>query len=117
MSSNVVLSGLARRLLLDGVVTEPVIRSATETAQKQKIPLVTYLVQNKVAPARAIALAASEEFGTPLLELDSISADALPKGLVNEKLVRKHRALPLFKKVSVNGAFEENTHCSKVRTW
>lgn len=98
MSSNVVLSGLARRLLVDGVVTEPAIRTATETAQKQKIPLVTYLVQNKVAPARAIAIAASEEFGTPLLELDSISPDALPKGLVNEKLVRKHRALPLYKR-------------------
>lgn len=98
MSSNVILSGLARRLLLDGAAPEPAIRAAAETAQKQKIPLVTYLVQNNVVPARAIAVAASEEFGTPLIELDSIAADALPKGLVNEKLVRKHRALPLFKR-------------------
>lgn len=98
MSSNVVLSGLARRLLLDGVVNEPAIKTATETAQKQKIPLVTYLVQNNVASSRAIAVAASEEFGTPIFELESISPDALPKGLVNEKLVRKHRALPLFKR-------------------
>ncbi|NPU91792.1 MAG: type IV-A pilus assembly ATPase PilB [Gammaproteobacteria bacterium] len=98
MSSNVILSGLARRLLLDGAAPEPAIRAAAETAQKQKIPLVTYLVQNNVVPARAIAVAASEEFGTPLIELDSIATDALPKGLVNEKLVRKHRALPLFKR-------------------
>lgn len=98
MSANVILSGLARRLLLDGAVTEQVIKTATETAQKQKIPLVTYLVRNSVVPARAVALAASEEFGTPLVELEAISSDALPKGLVNEKLVRKHRALPLFKR-------------------
>ena len=98
MSSNVILSGLARRLLLDGVVTEAAIKSASETAQKQKIPLVTYLVQNNVAPARVIAVAASEEFGTPLIELESIAGDVLQKGLVNEKLVRKHRALPLFKR-------------------
>jgi len=98
MSTNVILSGLARRLLLDGAAPEPAIRAAAETAQKQKIPLVTYLVQNNVVSARAIAIAASEEFGTPLIELDSITPDALPKGLVNEKLVRKHRALPLFKR-------------------
>ena len=98
MSTNVILSGLARRLLLDGAAPEPAIRAAAETAQKQKIPLVTYLVQNNVVPARAIAVAASEEFGTPLIELESIAPDALPKGLVNEKLVRKHRALPLFKR-------------------
>lgn len=98
MSTNVILSGLARRLLLDGAAPEPAIRAAAETAQKQKIPLVTYLVQNNVLSARAIAVAASEEFGTPLIELDAIATDALPKGLVNEKLVRKHRALPLFKR-------------------
>lgn len=98
MSSNVILSGLARRLLLDGAAPDAAIRAAAETAQKQKIPLVTYLVQNNVVPARAIAVAASEEFGTPLIELESIAPDALPKGLVNEKLVRKHRALPLFKR-------------------
>lgn len=98
MSTNVILSGLARRLLLDGAAPEPAIRAAAETAQKQKIPLVTYLVQNNVVSARAIAVAASEEFGTPLIELDAIATDALPKGLVNEKLVRKHRALPLFKR-------------------
>ena len=59
MSSNVILSGLARRLLLDGAAPEPAIRAAAETAQKQKIPLVTYLVQNNVVSSRAIALAAS----------------------------------------------------------
>ncbi|AUM14109.1 type IV-A pilus assembly ATPase PilB [Ketobacter alkanivorans] len=92
------LSGLAKKLLNEGVIAEDAIRSASETAHKQKIPLVTYLVQNNLVPARTIALAASDEFGTPLIELDSMSQDAYPKELVNEKLVRKHRALPLFKR-------------------
>ena len=92
------LSGLARKLLSEGVVPEDAIRSASETAHKQKIPLVTYLVQNNIVPARAIASAAAEEFGTPIIELDSLSTDVLPKELVNEKLVRKHRALPIFKR-------------------
>ncbi|MEE2729202.1 MAG: type IV-A pilus assembly ATPase PilB [Pseudomonadota bacterium] len=92
------LSGLAKKLLHEGAIAEDAIRNASETAQKQKIPLVTYLVQNNLIPARTIALAAAEEFGTPLLELDSMSADAFPKELVAEKLIRKHRALPLFKR-------------------
>lgn len=92
------LSGLARKLLADGAADEHVIREAAETAIKQKIPLVTYLVQNNIVPARTISVAASEEFGTPILELDSLSPDTLPKELVAEKLVRKHRSLPIFKR-------------------
>ncbi|MCP5017728.1 MAG: type IV-A pilus assembly ATPase PilB [Ketobacter sp.] len=92
------LSGLAKKLLSEGDIAEDAIRKASETAHKQKIPLVTYLVQNNLVPARTIALAASEEFGTPLIELDAMAQDAFPKELVNEKLVRKHRALPLFKR-------------------
>jgi len=92
------LSGLAKKLLNEGAIAEEAIRNASDTAQKQKIPLVTYLVQNNLIPARTIALAASDEFGTPLIELDSMSPDAFPKELVAEKLIRKHRALPLFKR-------------------
>ncbi|MVF11188.1 type IV-A pilus assembly ATPase PilB [Ketobacter sp. MCCC 1A13808] len=92
------LSGLAKKLLNEGLVQEETIKTASETAQKQKIPLVTYLVQNSILSARAIANAAAEEFGTPIIELDALSPDALPKELVNEKLVRKHRALPIFKR-------------------
>ena len=92
------LSGLAKKLLNDGAIADDAIRNASDTASKQKIPLVTYLVQNNLVPARTIALAAAEEFGTPLIELDAMSVDAFPKELVAEKLVRKHRALPLFKR-------------------
>ena len=92
------LSGLAKKLLHEGAIAEDAIRNASETAQKQKIPLVTYLVQNNLIPARTIALAAAEEFGTPLIELDAMSTDSFPKELVAEKLIRKHRALPLFKR-------------------
>ena len=98
MNTSVNLSGLARKLLNEGHVPEDEIISAAQTAHKQKIPLVTYLVQNAVVPARTISMAASEEFGTPILELDAIATDVLPKELVSEKLVRKHRALPLFKR-------------------
>ena len=43
------LSGLPRRLVQDGIVTEEVIQEAAEAARKAKIPLVAYLVANEKA--------------------------------------------------------------------
>lgn len=92
------LPGLARRLANEGIIAHEKIAEAVLAANKQKIPLISYLVQNKIAEARVIALLASEEFGVPVVDLDAINTDSFPKDLVNEKLVRKHRVLPLFKR-------------------
>ena len=40
------LSGIARRLVIDGTIAEDDARRAIEASNKQKIPLVSYLVQN-----------------------------------------------------------------------
>jgi len=45
-----------------------------------------------------IALAAADEFGVPLLDLDALDLAELPLNLVDEKLVSKHRALPIFRR-------------------
>lgn len=92
------LPGLARRLANEGVVNIEKIADAVSTANKQKIPLISYLVQNKIAEARLLATLASEEFGVPVIDLDAVNVDSFPKDLVNEKLIRKHRVLPLFKR-------------------
>lgn len=68
------ISGLPRRLVQDGIVSEEVVIEATETARKEKVPLVAYLVANDKADSRAIAVAASHEFGVPLVEaLESVA--------------------------------------------
>ena len=92
------LSGLPRRLVQDGIVTEEVIQEATEAARKEKLPLVAYLVANGKADSRAIAVAASHEFGVPLLDLDAIEIDIDTLRAVDQKLVNKHRVLPLIKR-------------------
>lgn len=92
------LPGLARRLVNEGVLNHEKALDAVQAANKQKIPLISFLVQNKLAEARMLAASASEEFGIPLVDLDSLSSDLFPKELVSEKLIRKHRALPLFKR-------------------
>ncbi len=92
------LSGLPRRLVQDGIVTEEVVQEATVAARKEKLPLVAYLVANGKADSRAVAVAASHEFGVPLLDLDAIEIDLDTLRAVDQKLVNKHRVLPLIKR-------------------
>ncbi len=92
------LSGLAKRLVLDGLLADDIALEAHKQALKKHEPFVTYLVGNKILDGSSIASAACQEFGIPLLDLDAMDLDAAPVSLVDEKLIRQHRSLPLFKR-------------------
>ncbi|MCB1788643.1 MAG: type IV-A pilus assembly ATPase PilB [Gammaproteobacteria bacterium] len=92
------LGGLARRLVQDGLLTEEQAGAATETAGSAGLPLVSVLVREGFVASRDVALAASMEYGVPLFDLDAIDPAAMPPNLVEEKLIRKHHALPLIKR-------------------
>ena len=92
------LSGLPRRLVQDGIITEEAVQTASEAARKAKEPLVSYLVDNEMADARAIAVAASHEFGVPLIDIDAIEIEVETLRAVDQKLLTKHRVLPLVKR-------------------
>lgn len=98
--SPVPLPGLIRRLIAEGQLSHEKAAEAVQNASKQKASLVSFLVQNKLVDAKGLAVSTSEEFGVPVVDIDAISPDSFPKELVNEKLIRKHRALPLFKRGS-----------------
>lgn len=90
--------GLAQQLISDGVVSEANMKTAQVESQQQKIGLVPYLVDNKLADAYHLAQMLSQAFGDPLFDLDALNVDIIPKDLVDEKIVRKFNALPLFKR-------------------
>ena len=92
------LAGLPRRLVQDGIVSEAQLAEASEAAKKDKVPLVAYLVNEDIANARAIAVAASHEFGVPLLDLDAIELDIDCVRAVDQTMINKHRVLPLVKR-------------------
>ena len=71
---------------------------ALNGARERKISVVTQLVTSGAANARDIAIAASTEFGVPLFDLDALSIDVETIRLVSDKLLAKHRVLPLFKR-------------------
>ena len=90
------LSGLARRLVEDNLLEEDKAREATEEARKNRVPFVTHLVQSEIVAPKDIAMSASEEFGTPLLDLNTLDPEVIPKNLVDEKLIRANHARPIF---------------------
>jgi len=92
------LSGLAKRLVMDGLLAEELAADTQQKALKSREPFVSYLVVNKILDSSSIASSACQEFGTPLFDLNAMDLDAAPVSLVDEKLIRQHHTLPLFKR-------------------
>jgi type IV pilus assembly protein PilB len=92
------LGGLPQRLVQDGVVEESAMLEALNASKEKRTSVVTQLVTSGAANARDIAIAASSEFGVPLFDLESVSTDPETIRLVSDKLLAKHRVLPLFRR-------------------
>ncbi len=90
------LSGLSRRLVQDGLVQEDVVLQALKAAEGQRGGLVSHLVEQGLVEARKIAIAASTEFGVPLLDLDALEIDLDTVRVIDQRLLAKHRVLPLM---------------------
>ncbi|WP_419534793.1 type IV-A pilus assembly ATPase PilB [Endozoicomonas sp.] len=98
--ANKPLTGLAARLLADQLMDEAAIHEAEAAAAKANKPLSRYLLEKKLVDAKALMLATAEEFGLPVIDLSAFDKEHFAKDLVQEKLVRKHHALPLIKRGS-----------------
>ena len=94
------ITGIARRLVLDGAMDEAAARKAMDAATAAKVPLATYIADKRLANPAALAAAYSMEFGMPLVDPLAIDPSQSAIRLVKEELVRKHQALPLFKRGS-----------------
>jgi type IV pilus assembly protein PilB len=90
------LIGLPMRLVTDGLVSEAQAREAVDFAQQKKVPFVSVIADKKWLPDLQIAIAASEEFGVPLLDLAALDLESIQPDLVNEKIIQTHHVLPLM---------------------
>src|SRR6202451_2950602 len=97
-TSRVALGGLAQRLVQDGLLDENAMQDAIAKSKEKRLSLVTHLVTSNLATARDIAISASNEFGVPLLDLDAVAIDMDAVRAVSDKLMQKHRVLPLMKR-------------------
>ncbi len=100
VATSIRLSGLARRLVDEGLLSEQDADNAQQAAKEAKLALVSYLVSNKIVSSKNIASVASQEFGVPLFDIETMNFDLAATDLIQEKLIRKHNALPLYQRGS-----------------
>ncbi len=89
------IGGLALRLVRDNLLSTSDAERIQSEATTQKVPFVTQLVQSKKLDSTTVAKVASDEFGVPLFDIAALDLETAPVELVNEKIINRHRVLPL----------------------
>ncbi|MFN9212064.1 MAG: type IV-A pilus assembly ATPase PilB [Betaproteobacteria bacterium] len=95
------LTGLARALVQQGKLRPDRAEALARQAAQSKTQFLDALLaaqDREGLDAREIARIAAQTFGHPLLDLDAIVPDALPKDLIDRKLVSSLRVLALAKR-------------------
>ena len=95
------LTGLARRLLREGIVSRDALTEALRASREQSASLVACLVSTGRGDAGRIAVAAAREFGVPALDLDALEPEPAASGLIPQELLEQYRVLPLMRKAHV----------------
>lgn len=98
MSNTPPLTGLVRQLVAAELLDERTAAQAQAQALRNQIPLISYLVQNKIASSRNILEVASDQFGLPYFDLNTLDKDIQARDAIAEKLCRQHRVMPLYKR-------------------
>src|SRR5690242_2235894 len=92
------LTGMARRLVSEGVLPEADVRKAVADSAQQKTSLAAWLLDHGLVESARLTQVASAEFGMPMIDVSSLAAASMPVNLISEALMTKHQALPLFKR-------------------
>ena len=89
-------SSLLSALSKHDIIPSEMIDKISSDFIEQEKPFIRYLVQDKHFNAGKIASVLSKSFGFPLINLNQFDTSLVPEGVRNEKLIRKHNALPLY---------------------
>jgi len=92
------LTGLARRLVSEGLLPEADARRAVQESGQQRVTLTSWLLDQNLVDGLRLLRLASAEFGMPMLDAAAVNPAQLPVNLISEALLTKHRALPLFRR-------------------
>ena len=100
IAAQINLSGLARQLVGKGLLSEAVARRAETNAERENLSLIRYLVRNRMVSAKDIAQSCAQDFGLPLIDLDTVDLDEVATDQAYRSIIEKHHVLPLFKRGS-----------------
>ena len=91
-------SGFIRRLVEDGHITVANMQNAVDTAKKTQQDIVAHLIEQHRLTPLTIAESISLEFGEPLFDLAVYDPISLPPEITDNKLIQKHRVVPLIQR-------------------
>ena len=92
------LTGMARRLVSEGLLPEDDVRKAMVDSTQHKVPLGAWLLDRNLVENAQLTRVLSLEFGMPMMDVTSLNPSTLPLDLISEALMTKHQALPLFRR-------------------
>jgi type IV pilus assembly protein PilB len=92
------LSGMARRLVSEGLLPEADVRKAVADSSQQKKTLTAWLLDQGLIDNSRLAQIASAEFGMPMMDVNALAPTTMPLSLISQELISKHQALPLLKR-------------------
>ncbi len=94
-ATSIKLSGLARMLVQENLLTESEANIIQGQANTVKSPFVTQAILSRKISAEKIAETSSRSFGFPYLNLDAFNADYLPVKSIDLKLMQANRVIAL----------------------
>ncbi|NQZ48933.1 MAG: type IV-A pilus assembly ATPase PilB [Moritella sp.] len=89
-------SGLAHSLVAHSYLDVEEIPQLLQSAKQEGKAFTTYIVDNNIIDSQVLAQLLEREYGVPLLDLDTFNLEEIPDNLLNEKLIDKHHALPIY---------------------
>jgi len=93
-------SGLPRALLQAGKLSQQQIEVLQRDASNERIPFIDHLIRSGEMDAKALALFCAMHFGCPLLDLGALDVQALPKNIIDDRLMQSQRVVALAKRAN-----------------
>ncbi len=89
------LTGLCRAMVTQGLLSPEEGENLQNQSRSSGETFIAHLLRSRRFRADQIAAFASVTFGLPFFDLNAIDVNALPKGVVDPKLLTKNRVLPI----------------------
>jgi type IV pilus assembly protein PilB len=90
------ISGLASSLAARGLLPLDKLQQITTAAANDRKSLVSYLVEHDFIDSLTLAQFCEAEYGIPLLDSETLHLDSIPEKFINQKLIEKYHALPVY---------------------
>lgn len=94
------LSGVARVLVHGGKLDARIAEGLVQGAREKRVSFVSALMESGQLSPSVLAHALSNALAVPLLDLDAVDAQRLPRNFLDAKLISQYKVLPLGKRGS-----------------